>query len=518
MQRKPVLAKFLISTLVASVFILVNTLSFGTATASTTVTGIINSDTTWTKANSPYDLTGNVLVNTGVTLTIERGVTVNLNGYYIMVNGTLRVRGDSTEQALINYGQIIFNSFSSGWQESTGTGCIIENAVLDNVPISSSVTTLKISGSSINGSISVGGSSIVTNSIINGSIEFAASSGSVVSNNDINGEVSVRGGSTVISGNNIKGGSGDYGIHIEPSVDAQIFGNTISKCFCGIKTVGDATIERNSISNSYYGIIIGESVTIAVPWFIYGHNVIRNNTIYNSTEGILSIGNNTIIADNVIAECKRGFSTTTYSGTGATLERNSIINNNIGIEILGTTAQYMSNTNSIIVLNNTISDNVNGLKLSTSPPAPTISYNNFRNNSEYNLRLADTTSSVDATYNWWGTTNTHEINQTIYDFKYDFNLGTVNFVPFLTEPNLVAMPNPNAPIPTPIPTASPSPSSTQTPSASSSSTPSPSQNPTATPASPQTGLSGTEIALIIALIVITSILAITLTLLLKKKR
>ncbi len=51
------------------------------------------------------------------------------------------------------------------------------------------------------------------------------------------------------------------------------------------------------------------------------------------------------------------------------------------------------------------------------------------------------------------------INQSIYDFKNDFNVGTVYFVPFLTEPNPQAMPNPNAPLPT-IPTDSPSPSPT----------------------------------------------------------
>jgi hypothetical protein len=75
------------------------------------------------------------------------------------------------------------------------------------------------------------------------------------------------------------------------------------------------------------------------------------------------------------------------------------------------------------------------------------------------------TSDVDATYNWWGTTDVAKINQSIYDFKKDFNLGTVAFVPFLTAPN------PQAPAMTIITT-------TPTPSPSSSSSPSPSQNPT----------------------------------------
>jgi len=44
--------------------------------AATNVSGTISTNTTWTAANSPYVMTGNVTVNAGVTLTIEPGVTV----------------------------------------------------------------------------------------------------------------------------------------------------------------------------------------------------------------------------------------------------------------------------------------------------------------------------------------------------------------------------------------------------------------------------------------------------------
>lgn len=64
-----------------------------TVQASTDVIGIITSNTTWTKANSPYNLTGSILVSNGVELTILAGVTVNLNGYVIMVNDTLTAGG-----------------------------------------------------------------------------------------------------------------------------------------------------------------------------------------------------------------------------------------------------------------------------------------------------------------------------------------------------------------------------------------------------------------------------------------
>jgi hypothetical protein len=40
---------------------------------------IITSDTTWTKGNSPYELTRNVLIESGVIVTVEADAVVNFN-------------------------------------------------------------------------------------------------------------------------------------------------------------------------------------------------------------------------------------------------------------------------------------------------------------------------------------------------------------------------------------------------------------------------------------------------------
>jgi hypothetical protein len=82
-----------------------------------------------------------------------------------------------------------------------------------------------------------------------------------------------------------------------------------------------------------------------------------------------------------------------------------------------------------------------------------------------------TTDDINATYNWWGTTDTNAISQTIHDNKNDFNLGKVNFDPILLQNNPNAMPNQNAPIPIvtpPYTSASPTPNPTQTPASSTS--------------------------------------------------
>src|SRR4051794_15624493 len=66
--------------------------------AQTNVSGNITSKTTWTKANSPYILTGNVGVPSAYTLTIEPGVTVQRSDdYQILINGAVQVDGTSAD-------------------------------------------------------------------------------------------------------------------------------------------------------------------------------------------------------------------------------------------------------------------------------------------------------------------------------------------------------------------------------------------------------------------------------------
>jgi parallel beta-helix repeat protein len=100
-----------------------------------------------------------------------------------------------------------------------------------------------------------------------------------------------------------------------------------------------------------------------------------------------------------------------------------------------------------MIRNNTIAQNKVGINL-LNGPWPVIVNNNIQDNTNYNIYVqtnnvvGNPEHAINVTYNWWGTTDVSSINQTIYDYKNDYKLGTVTFVPFLTEPNPEAIPIP----------------------------------------------------------------------------
>jgi hypothetical protein len=362
---KELMKSLLLILLTAVLAVIVIAVPFSVAQPSgTSVGGVISSDITWTKSSSPYTLTGNLLVQKGVMLTIQPGVTVNLGSYYIMVNGTLQAIGDDTDPVTFNEGEITFTKYSSNWVESSGTGCIIQNAII-NSALTAEIT-IKIDSSTLTGETTIKKSSIISNNLIQKMCYI--NSGFVINNRIQNQGIWASSGITIT-------------------------GNTISGTNAGITystTFGDekAHIESNLIVNSKYGIVLSE------------------------TQG--ATPNSPVIAHNTITNCSSA----------------------IRVIWLG------------ILL----------------PPNPEIVSNNIYGNSEYNVELILDTSrpsdapswhpeTINATNNWWGTTDTTTIDQLIRDNQDDFYVGTVISSPFLTEPD------PKAPTYT-APTTSPTPEST----------------------------------------------------------
>lgn len=93
-------------------------LSVGAFKAQTNVSGGIYQNTTWTLANSPYQVNGSIVVFPGNTLTVEPGVTILINNTnaqntYIETRGTLTLVG--TDQLPITV-RTTMDTTNIGWQ------------------------------------------------------------------------------------------------------------------------------------------------------------------------------------------------------------------------------------------------------------------------------------------------------------------------------------------------------------------------------------------------------------------
>lgn len=436
---------------------------------------VIDSDTTWTKADSPHQLTGPLFVSQGATLTIEAGATVDLNDYNVLVNGTLRAIGTNSQKIqLISTGKagsetIEFTKYSNGWNEETGSGSILEYVVTTHVHIDSSAP-VKVYKSEIY-SIYVSSSSIITDSTIN--VLKIIGGWPIIQKNDIyvieidsgtpeilyntierieNGEH--YSSSPVISGNQITS-IGHYGPKTNGGVrfrtfeaDSITITNNVVKH--GIFVVTNSALIANNTVTGYtfpgyeWFIVEARPINITSPGIILegkgnvtgntvtgcslgikGGTLIEGNLLTNNTDGIIVTQNDVIVRNNYIQANSTGIEALT--GGKITVEKNLIKDcENYGVD---------ATTSEATILNNSIT-NVGrvAIRLLECGSAK-INYNNIENYGQYSIYLDGTSSTIDATNNWWGTTDTQTIDTTIYDFKHDFYLGKVNIEPILTEQN-----------------------------------------------------------------------------------
>jgi len=84
----------------------------------------------------------------------------------------------------------------------------------------------------------------------------------------------------------------------------------------------------------------------------------------------------------------------------------------------------------VYIVNNTIAGNDRGI-YSEDVFLPVLHHNNIFDNGDYNIKTGMGTERLNATQNWWGTTDPNRIAETIYDFHDDYTLSEVLFVPYL---------------------------------------------------------------------------------------
>lgn len=131
---KKILVKLLLITLLLTLALDINGVGIKTVKGSGTyVGGIISEDTVWTLENSPYILTKHILVQENVSLIIESGVEIRLDGHFIQVDGTLQALGEPERpiniiDSILSEVKILFTEKSRPWNEEEKTGCLIKFA------------------------------------------------------------------------------------------------------------------------------------------------------------------------------------------------------------------------------------------------------------------------------------------------------------------------------------------------------------------------------------------------------
>jgi hypothetical protein len=367
--------------------ILTAVISFA-ADAQTNVSGGIFSNTTWTLANSPYIVTGTVIVFPGDTLTIEPGVTVRFdNSTYLEIRqATLIATGTSTDSITFtsnnptptpgiwghpNYGGIYFNG--------------------SNLP-----------------SINYWNISYAVTAIDNAQyLPYIKNSTFTYNQTAFRGILQTPLDSCVLKYN---------GTAIE-----VLQGNTINEVlnFC---TVSNNNVAVNDMSNSIWNNCTIDSNGRAFGGATGQHansSKFYNCSISYNHDGIIAAGP---IGGTVLHNCVLDFNT----GYAAFIQTNdSLVDCEIKYNATGIAVQ---SGNSVVTHCDIEYDTV-GLFMNG---VANIYCNKICNNISYGLQMY-TASNFNVANNYWCTTDSLQIAASIYDGYDNISYGLVNFMPLDTS-------------------------------------------------------------------------------------
>lgn len=324
-----------------NIFALVFFLSIGGYISSATATDVcggIFDDTTWTLAESPYNVTCDVTLFQEYTLTIEPGVIINFDpSTNLSIKGTFNAIG--TEDKRITFTSVSPPDNWSGVYLATNLG---GKAVIEYADFSYASTAIFVECC------------------------WGVDKPADISNSTFRNNGTALGG---YAGNNVV-------------IDNSTFEDNTYAI-----TQADKEIYSSVFTNNDYGLYQTERISVYSSTFTDhivalwgGRGEVRYCDISNNTTGIQAFFE------------------------GFDLSRNTIINNEVGV-ILG---QYDGYT-------------------------PPVEYNNIHDNITYNMKNTGSANNY-VPNNWWGTTDTAEIDAKLYDGKDDPSLGLLEYIPFLTEP------------------------------------------------------------------------------------
>jgi len=230
------------------------------------------------------------------------------------------------------------------------------------------------------------------------------------------------------------------GIYMEVSSNNTLTGNTASNNdYHGIYIVGsnDNTLENNAAnSNQYSDGYYSDGIRLDSS----SDNILLNNTASNNAGdgiGLYDSNNNTLTGN-------------TASGNWGGIYMEDSSNNNLTVNTANSNNDsciHLNNADDNIIACNWVHDNIDaGLYLTSGSMGNIIISNNIIANGNYNTTSGgyewqfknDQSGDVDATNNWWGTTDDGTINASIFDWQDDPNKGNVTYLPKLDSSSTCA--------------------------------------------------------------------------------
>ncbi len=448
-------------------------LQIANTTGTRHVSGVITADETWRASAGPVEVTGNLLVASGVTLTIEPGVQVLFaSGVGLRVDGTLLAVG--TEVA-----PIVFSSTTTSTAVGLWTGIDVRNAATETdatgnwlsgtrfrfVEVRNATTGIKITGNGASIEESYFHHNQTGVNLQNGNVawirdcDFESNSTSAVEGTAF--EVHLERSQFL---RNRKGyanssssfanlivsdcefiGSTDTALEWSGGRQLSVLRNTFSKNLVaalvsfkdgsGLNST-EAVIESNLFIGNTGVLFAGKNSSSS---FVSKTLAFRRNVVTDSTSSWLSINGNysVLIEENVFAN-NAGAMPETLNNPQVTFRRNSVIGHTGG-GIVASSVNSWSITENLFAGNHQTPFTVS---TATNPaPVVTIADNTILPGDEPSLIIVRTPNSVTTSGNYWGPSMTaallagvSDIDDQVVDFFEDSSKGRVLFNSFTTSP------------------------------------------------------------------------------------
>ena len=174
------------------------------------------------------------------------------------------------------------------------------------------------------------------------------------------------------------------------------------------------------------------------------NNVIRHNFSYDAGGGMFVYIASPVITYNTFSDniANNQGGAIFFERSSSVTSHNTIINNTVtgisgrggGIHVQGQYSQDIVKITFNLIKNNTATNgnavSLNPYNTSSLIPQADINYNNIvNNNSGYEIYTFNN-ADIDVTNNYWGTADSTEIDEKIYDYYDDISLGKVNYEPY----------------------------------------------------------------------------------------